>query len=223
MQKNISHTPVKQKTKPAQEAMVSSVYRLSNLIDGIFAITMTILVFNLMSPAFLAVQNDVELYDLLGQNIPNFLSFLISFVILGQLWMSNVTIVKYIKHTDHEIVWMNVMFLLFVCLIPFTANLLGHRPLSSLTQVIYGSNMLLAMLANHVVWHHTSSRSKALTEDGISISSKRFGHRISFVAILAYIIGIGISLVEPFTGLVIYSIIPLPFVFGLIYHLRKLE
>ena len=63
--------------------------RLDQLADGIFAIVMTILVFEIRIPEFPGIVSDRFLLSSLIAALPVFLSYLLSFTLLFTYWRSH--------------------------------------------------------------------------------------------------------------------------------------
>ncbi len=129
------------------ESKVSGTYiskaRLETLVDGIFAIAMTLLVFDLPIPHFnnpltnIAFQNSV--YSLL----PVFISLVLSFILLAVFWSIHRRIFNQIKVTNSILLWINIIWLLFIVLVPFTSILDGlYGQEFILARVIFNINMI---------------------------------------------------------------------------------
>src|SRR5215470_10608372 len=71
---------------PAAAVHVISRSRLEMLVDGIFAIAMTILVLELKVPELTDRRSVWELARAIGRQAPTFLSYLLSFFVLGMFW-----------------------------------------------------------------------------------------------------------------------------------------
>src|SRR5438309_264773 len=110
--------------------------RLQALVDGIFAIAMTLLIFNIHLPQFTNVTAGTLFLELL-MLWPTILSFVISFVILGTFWVAHHTQYHYIKRLDHSLIWYNIFYLLLVSSFPFTASLLGNYVKNETAVVFY--------------------------------------------------------------------------------------
>lgn len=99
--------------------------RLDLLADGIFAIVMTILVFEIKVPI---IQNpsDIDIFRGIADSYPLFMSYVLSFATLFTYWRGYHSIVSdFAKSSDVNFQNMAGTFLLFVALIPFSSHLLG--------------------------------------------------------------------------------------------------
>src|SRR4051812_17999991 len=98
--------------------------RLEALADGIFAIVMTILVFEIRVPELLAPTNQSLLYTLTDL-LPVFLSYLLSFSLLFTYWRAHhFTASVYSKNIDITMTNINAIFFFFVALVPFSSHFL---------------------------------------------------------------------------------------------------
>ncbi|MFN8452784.1 MAG: TMEM175 family protein, partial [Anaerolineae bacterium] len=95
--------------------------RIETLTDGVFAIVMTVLVFDIRVP----VQEQVDqlgLLHALSLLAPNLLSYVITFVILGVFWVGHHNQYFYIRRADRSLLWINIFFMMAVALLPFSAG-----------------------------------------------------------------------------------------------------
>jgi uncharacterized membrane protein len=122
--------------------MYMSKNRIETLVDGIFAIAMTLLVLDLAVPDLngplsnLIIQN--TLYDLL----PSFISLVVSFVLLAMFWNIHHRIYSQIKSVNGTLLWINMIWLLFIVLVPFSASLNGDYSEYTISNVIFNINMI---------------------------------------------------------------------------------
>jgi len=111
--------------------------RLDQLSDGVFAIVMTILVFEIKVPDFTYLVNEQMFISSLIAIYPLFLSYLLSFSLLFTYWRSHHLIASVLaKNIDIKFSNITGVFLFLVALVPFSSHLLG-RYLYSQTAVIF--------------------------------------------------------------------------------------
>jgi len=117
--------------------------RLETLCDGVFAIAMTLLVLELHVPLKQWIHSETDLFVQIHKLGPKFLSYFLSFLILGIFWVGHNGQYAFIKQIDRELLWINILFLLFISLVPFTTALLGEFIGFKLAVWIYWLNLLL--------------------------------------------------------------------------------
>jgi uncharacterized membrane protein len=96
--------------------------RLENLTDGVFAIILTLLVLELKIPDHASHANLMQaLYDM----IPVFFAYLLVCGTLTTYWlMHHYLITIFAKHISRTLFMANIVFLVCMSLLPFSANLL---------------------------------------------------------------------------------------------------
>lgn len=118
--------------------------RLDQLSDGVFAIVMTILVFELRVPDFIGIATEKNIINALLDMSPLFLSYLLSFSLLLTYWRSHHLIASVLaKNIDTKFSNLNGIFLFFVALVPFSSNLLGRFSNSETAIIFFALNIIL--------------------------------------------------------------------------------
>jgi uncharacterized membrane protein len=191
-----------------------STNRLQTLTDGIFAIAMTLLVFGLSIPDG---TSSTQLLTKLSQLLPNVLSVIVSFVILGVVWVATHSQFQYIRRADHVLIWLNLSFLLCVILVPFSAGVLGRYASQPIAVILYGSNLLVCLLFHYGMWWH-ATRGGHLVDANLDPRIVRMGTRLAWFAIIAYALAIGFSFI-PVVSVILYTLIPVPYILGVFYRL----
>ena len=136
--------------------------RIEGLSDGIFSITMTLLVTKLEIPEVMHHSSD---HEMLGQMLalsPAFATFVVTFLIAGAFWYLHHITFHSIRHVNGVLLWIDLLFLMFVALLPFSAGLMTHLLVHPVTQFFYIGNQLgIAMLLNA---HWLYARQKGLLD-----------------------------------------------------------
>lgn len=127
---------------------ILKISRLESLIDGVFAIAMTILVFDLKLP----VDGTQDLHHLLLATIPYKLFIYVgSFIILGTLWVAMNFQWGLLQRVNRPYFWTNILYLMVICLIPFSASLVATYPESKKSIIFFAVNLLCANAAQLLV------------------------------------------------------------------------
>ncbi len=118
--------------------------RLDELADGIFAIVMTILVFEIKIPDALGEISNFELWKHLVNLIPSMLSYILSFALLFTYWRAHHFFISvYAKNIDTALMNINGFFFMIIALIPFSASVLGQHSNNELSIILFGSNIVI--------------------------------------------------------------------------------
>src|SRR6266851_6251768 len=89
--------------------------RLEAFSDGVFAVAITLLALNIS----VAGPGHGKLLDQLQAHWPAFLAYLLSFFMIGIVWVNHHVLVRAITAVDRTLLFLNLVLLLFVVLIPF--------------------------------------------------------------------------------------------------------
>ena len=126
--------------------------RLEFLVDGIFAIAMTILVLELKVPEVGDRKSVVALGTALAHHLAGFVSYLLSFLMLGVFWFSHNRHYQHFTRITGLMLVLTLAQLAATAFFPFSAALLGRYPTNQLTLVIYLGCVLCYQLATLLVW-----------------------------------------------------------------------
>ena len=127
-----------------------SKHRIEALVDGIFAVAMTLLVIELKLPEHVQATSSAELLHVLGDLAPTFGSWVISFLVLALFWVGNHRLYSYVRHLDGPLTWYTILMLAGASLLPF-ASAVNGRFLSQLAQGVYASVMTLMAIGSLLV------------------------------------------------------------------------
>lgn len=103
--------------------------RIEAFSDGVIAIIITIMAFDLKLQKLPENFNDADIWRTLLDIVPKVLSYLLSFVVLAIMWLNHHTLFDKIPHSDSKLVWYNMFLLFAMSLIPSTASVHKARSL----------------------------------------------------------------------------------------------
>jgi len=140
-----------------QERPTYATDRLCALSDGVFSIVLTLLVLDLKIPELPPGFGEQRMAaDLAGQ-IPNFLAWIISFILVARFWIVHHAVVASLArcHTG-TMVW-NFVVLGLVSLVPFAAGLIGTYEFDPLAIAIFAIMLALTGLALGLFARHAAT------------------------------------------------------------------
>ncbi len=186
--------------------------RIEAFSDGVFAIAITLLILSVAVPE-LSTQEILK-----GQLIPHlislwpkFLSYIISFSVIGIFWVGHHIMFGYIKRSDRVLMWLNIILLMIISFIPFPAALMGEYGKEQISIIIYGGTLVLAGLAFKLLWMYASYNHR-LIDKNLDPSIIAIGSKAILVAPLVYGIAIGVSFINPLISILIYILVPLLYI-----------
>jgi uncharacterized membrane protein len=119
--------------------------RLMAFSDGVFAIAVTLLVLDLRLPSEATASGDAAVASALLAMGPKLLIFAFTFVVIGMAWLGHHRKFSYIHQVDAGLLWLNLLYLLSLCLVPFATSLLSDHS-DRISFAVYTCVMAVVML-----------------------------------------------------------------------------
>ena len=179
--------------------------RVVAFTDGVFAIIITILVLDIRIPEDLSSRSLGDAIDDVG---PTFSAWVISFFITGMYWVWHRDLFNRVKLVNRDVVWLNVVYLLPLCLIPFASSVLGEYHDETIALHLYGAVLITASLLRLALFAYVVRRPELLWELP-SREHRRFGALLSLAVIGLYVVGMVIAEWFPTLSLLVYLAVPL--------------
>ncbi|MBT3266800.1 DUF1211 domain-containing protein [Candidatus Poribacteria bacterium] len=187
--------------------------RVEPFSDGVFAIVVTLLVFDIKSPNLGDPQSASHLAYGLAELAPTFVSWVISFTTVCVIWLNHCRLFDLIVRVDNTLFWLNANLLLWTSFLPFPTALMGDYSDNPLAVAFFGSAMLLASIAFILFRLHLQRHPELLRED-VDLATFRAGTvSTSVLGPLAYVIGIGCAWVHEALSFAVYAGVVVYFVF----------
>jgi uncharacterized membrane protein len=185
--------------------------RIETLADGVFAIAMTLLILDVRVPTVDPEQDAVAFARNLWHLWPRFLAFAVSFLIAGVFWVGHNAIMSYIVRSDRVFLWLNLVFLLFISAIPFSASLVGQYPQQPAAVWVYCSNLIIAGLFLFVQVHYAAGRGH-LFDERMNPQLVKFGGRRILMGPAFYAAASLVAFLSPPLSLAVCAIVPLLYI-----------
>jgi len=195
----------------ANERAWLSTSRLEALTDGIFAFAMTLLVLSISlpdDPGGKGYMPNAELEDLILGESHRFLNYAIAFLLLAGFWMNHSREFHMIKATEHKHTWINILFLMFVALVPFTTALVGDYGQDWVAWLFFGANILILGIFLYMNWWY-ASRNRHLLHADVEEERIELGKRRGLVVPSAAVVSVAVSLSAPSLAGFVYMLIPI--------------
>src|SRR3569833_1837419 len=110
-----------------EENEIKKEFQLERVIffsDAIFAIVITIMELDVKLPdVFSGFVFEKDLQMAFLHDFPRFIAYLVSFVLIGSLWMKHLRIFSFLKDYNRQLIALNLLFLLSISLFPFALSL----------------------------------------------------------------------------------------------------
>lgn len=182
--------------------------RIAALTDGIFAIVMTILVLSLDLPEKVELMNETQIRDFLHSQWHVLYIYFLSFMILAKFWTAHHSQFSHLKATNPTHLWLNIIFLMFIALLPFTSSLSGELPIYWLSQIPFHLNMFLISITFLMSWQY-ASKERRLLKDDVSENLVRYITLLACMTPLIAVVCMGMTFIVPAYSSIPYLMIPI--------------
>jgi TMEM175 potassium channel family protein len=174
--------------------------------DGVFAITVTLLVLEIRPPT-----DDGSLLHGLVELWPSYLAYAVTFLFIGQVWANHHVMFDHIRAADRLVLLLNTLLLMVVAFLPFATSVLadalrnGHDERTAV--VFYGIAFAVTALTFNAVWQYACRHrllSEALDSAGATAISRRFQLALAWLAagaLLGAVLPVlGVAAIATFNG-----------------------
>jgi uncharacterized membrane protein len=172
--------------------------RMEAFSDGVLAIIITIMVLELRPPT------DATL-GALAPKVPQFLSYVLSFVFVGIYWNNHHHLLQTIHRVNGPALWANLHLLFWLSLTPFVTSWMGETGFAAWPVAAYGSMLLMAgtayfILTRVLIASHGKDSTLAIALGG-DLKGK--------VSVLIYALAIPLAFLEPLAACGLYVLVAL--------------
>jgi uncharacterized membrane protein len=168
--------------------------RTLTFTDGLFAIAMTLLVVDLAVPVLHHDSSVHELADKLGNDSEKFVSFFISFAVIGRYWIAHHTYFSSLARLDRALIGLNLVYLAFIAFLPFPTALLGEYFSNPLSITIYAVNV--AIVSGMEVVLFSWAQNHDLLEKKLPRNVFRFGAAMSLAPVVFFLLSIPVAFID---------------------------
>ena len=161
---------------PAGSGTERNPERLVFFSDAVFAIAVTLLVLEIRPP-----QDTRHLLHGLAALWPSYLSYAVSFLLIGQVWANHHVMFDHIRSADRTVLFLNTLLLMDIAFLPFAASVLaaafrtGHGQRTAV--VFYGVVFELAAILFNVIWGYARREHRLLATTIDSVGASAIGRR----------------------------------------------
>src|SRR4051795_4647545 len=140
--------------------------RLEAFSDGGFAIAITLLVLEIDVPT----DSGDGLAHALAEQWPAYLAYLVSFLVIGIIWMNHHAVIDHLRAADRPLMALNLFLLLWISLIPWPTRLVAEYmreggDAERIAALVYAGTMTMMGVAFGLLWRYASSGRRLLGSD----------------------------------------------------------
>ena len=192
--------------------------RLEAFSDGVFAIAITLLILDLHVPP-LSDTPQGELGGRLFELWPSYASYVVSFLVIGIIWVNHTAMFRHIERVDRPLLFLNLVLLLFVVAIPFPTGMMAEYVRegganSHVAAAAYSVTMFGMAISFGGLWLWVVRRRRTLLGPATDQAAAR-STVIRFTAgNVGYLILIGLAFVSAPLTLALHFVLALYYVFN---------
>lgn len=152
--------------------------------DAVFAIAITLLVIEIKIPGKETLEGGVSDHSILialGHLIPKFVGFIISFLLIGMYWTVHHRMFGFVTNFDNKLLWMNLFFLFFIALMPFSTGFYSEYSGKELfiydlkvPMTFYVLNFCCVGFLNYLMWKRICNTAHNLADPPVNPEVARF-------------------------------------------------
>lgn len=183
--------------------------RIESFSDSVFAIVVTILVLELTVPVLRDRGSPLELWGRLLQELPKFLSWLISFIIVCKFWLNHNWVLGLANRANYGLAWLNSIFLMTQAFIPFPTAVMGEYATNPLAVSLFGVVMATTTLLFIALQLYIE---KNLLKPELAGTLDPHGIQKGLVGSLGYLVGAAAAWYRVEGAFLVYLLTPLFFI-----------
>ena len=169
--------------------------RLEAFSDGVLAIIITIMVLELKVP-------HGDGWNVLAQQWPVFLSYVLSFVYVGIYWNNHHHFLHAAEKVSGSVLWANLHLLFWLSLLPAVTHWVGENHLAAWPTAMYGAVLFMSAIAYFILTR------VLIREHGTeSTLAKAVGNDFKGkVSVVIYLVGMALAFVQPWLSAALYTL-----------------
>ncbi len=201
---------------PTRSLGAVSTTRIEAFSDGVFAISTTLLVLEITVPK---VGEGGNLFQSLFDLWPSYLSYLVSFLTIGVVWVNHHFLIGLYQRVDRPLLFLNLGLLAVVAFIPFPTAVLaeylveGTQSQLSAATLLYGVVGIVLTAMFTLLWLHTRKAVDSVRDADASADVINKAIKFCFITLGLYAGAIVLALVVPVAALAVFVLVVLQFAF----------
>lgn len=159
--------------------------------DGLFAISMTLLVVGISAPTLRVAGDEGEMIRALGRLIPEFVSFAVSFIVIGRYWLAHHRFFGLLRAVDSRLIAINLVYLAFIAFLPFPTELLGNYFDNPVSVALYAVTVAIVSTLEVVMFRH--AHQGGLVRRGMPARVYRWGVLTSLSPVVFFLASVPVA------------------------------
>ena len=175
--------------------------RIIAFSDGVFSIAITLLVLNLGIDKGLT---EGQIDDQLWSQRDTFFAYAISFAVIGRFWLVHHRFFSEVEAFDGRLIGLNLLYLGWIVLIPFSSEVLGEYGGTTTAVVLYSVNLALVVLLGQLMGAYARRRGLLTIADRTHRENQIRSTYIAGIFLLSVPLAVLAPSVAPYLWLVLF-------------------
>ncbi|MGR7001236.1 TMEM175 family protein [Yinghuangia aomiensis] len=196
------------------EAGVNETGRVEAFSDGVFAIAITLLILEIKVPE---VEPGQSLWGALGHLWPSYAAYVVSFLVIGIIWMNHHQFLAHLARVDRVALFLNLLLLMTVSALPWPTSVvaayLRDGDDAKIAMAVYGGFMVLFSAAFSLFWWYVTRRGH-LFHDYVDTEGARATRGRFALGMLLYPCTVGLAFVSAVGTLILHGVLAVYYAFN---------
>jgi uncharacterized membrane protein len=185
--------------------------RVEAFSDGVFAIAITLLVLTIAQPSDYRNLS----HELLAR-WPSLAAYVVSFAVIGIMWMNHHTVFSHLERIDRGMSYRNLLLLMSIVFIPYPTGVFGEALRqghgAKTAAVFYSATMAFNGFSWSALWLY-ASRGRRLLRPEFPESQRRTSTFLFVIGGFVYTLAIGVALLSAYACLAFHGALALYYAF----------
>ncbi len=182
------------------------VHRLEAFSDGVIAIVITLMILEIRIPDVGKNASSNEIWMSWVTLLPSLVAYVLSFVMLGVLWVNHHQFFHQLKNIDRKLLWYNLHLLFWMCIIPLPTAFLGLHFQQPEATALYGFTMFMNAVAFALMREYVHKHDHLLIDNLSNILRKKLRRKL-LTTVGLYFISIFAGYISVFIPIGIFLLI----------------
>jgi uncharacterized membrane protein len=186
--------------------------RVDAFSDGLFAIAISLLVFQIKTPA----RSDLGLWHELARQWPSYAAYVVTFMVIGIMWVNHHAMFGLIHRVDRPILFLNLALLMTVAVLPWPtammAEYLEAGDDSHAAAAVYSLVMMLHSFCFQTLWWHLT-KTGHLFDHRVDLPAARALRKRFALGSIVYPATFGLAFISALATLAVLGIMALYYAF----------
>jgi uncharacterized membrane protein len=189
-----------------QKLVSMPIHRLEAFSDGVIAIVITLMILEIKIPVVSDNASGIEIWTQWFNLLPALTAYVLSFIMLGLLWVNHHQFFLQLKQLDRKLLWYNLHLLFWMCIIPIPTAFLGQHFQKPEATALYGFTMFMTASAFAIMREYVHRHEHLLIDNLSTALRKKLRVKLLGTVIL-YFISIFAGYISNYISIAIFVLI----------------